>query len=302
MIACSSNETEIELSKSKIAAPTVNGKRLVKIKHGETYTSIEYNSQGQVSKVKHHFGHRVEIEAYGKNDVTPYMMAKQDFLISSIDFPGEDYEGDIIYVNPLLPDKDMKILDDKVSYYEKLPERNSVEDIFTKQLDQVHYMALQIKTVLKELKVMKVDNYISFDEFLVAVSEKISPYSDRQYMIQEDIRKRERLGSQVFSSMGFSLFHARTSGVVKPAFMVCLTKNKGVFYDSYFQGIDVCLVMLVPDDEHAEENGKILGCLSSMLIEEDEFLYTLKNGDIEEIRNLMSGYLKKFFDDYLIRM
>lgn len=54
MIACSSNETEIELSKSKIAAPTVNGKRLVKIKHGETYTSIEYNSQGQVSKVKHH--------------------------------------------------------------------------------------------------------------------------------------------------------------------------------------------------------------------------------------------------------
>ena len=117
---------------------------------------------------------------------------------------------------------------------------------------------LQIKTVLKELKVIKVDNYISFDEFLVAVSEKISPYSDRQYMIQEDIRKRERLGSQVFSSMGFSLFHARTSGVVKPAFMVCLTKNKGVFYDSYFQGIDVCLVMRVPDDEHAEENGKIL--------------------------------------------
>ncbi len=54
MIACSSNETEIELSKSKIAAPTVNGKRLVKIKHGETYTSIEYNTQGQVSKVKHH--------------------------------------------------------------------------------------------------------------------------------------------------------------------------------------------------------------------------------------------------------
>jgi hypothetical protein len=42
MIACSSDETgiePIEPSKSKIAAPTVNGKRLVKIKHGETYTS-----------------------------------------------------------------------------------------------------------------------------------------------------------------------------------------------------------------------------------------------------------------------
>jgi len=273
-----------------------------KVKIGIVCASGIGISRLMLSKVKHHFGHRVEIEAYGKNDVTPYIMAKQDFLISSIDLPGEEQEGDIIYVNPLLPDKDMRILDDKVSHYEKLPEKNSVEDIFTRQLDQVHYMAVQIKTVLKELKVMKVDDYISFDEFLVAVSEKLSPYSDRQYMIQEDIRKRERLGSQVFSSMGFSLFHARTLGVVKPAFMVCLTKNRGVFYDSYFQGIDVCLVMLVPDDEHAEENGKILGCLSSMLIEEDEFLYTLKNGEIEEIRNLMSGYLKKFFDDYLIRM
>lgn len=54
MIACSSNETEIELSKSKISAPTVNGKRLVKIKYGETFTSLEYNFQGQVSKVKYH--------------------------------------------------------------------------------------------------------------------------------------------------------------------------------------------------------------------------------------------------------
>lgn len=273
-----------------------------KVKIGIVCASGIGISRLMLSKVKHHFGNRVEIEAYGKADVTPYIIAKQDLVISSIDLPKTDTDGEIIYVNPLLPDKEMKILEEKVAYYEKLPERSSAEDIFTRQLDQVHYMAVQIKTVLKDLKVIKVDDYISFDEFLVAVSEKLSPYSDRQYMIQEDIKKRERLGSQVFSSMGFSLFHARTLGVVKPAFMVCLTKNKGKFYDPYFQDIDVCLVMLVPDDEHAEENGKILGCLSSMLIEDEIFLHTLKNGEIEEIRNLMSGYLKKFFDDYLIRM
>ncbi len=273
-----------------------------KVKIGIVCASGIGISRLMLSKVKHYFGKRVEIEAYGKADITPYIITKQDFVISSIDLPGDEVDGEIIYVNPLLPDKDMRMLEEKVAYYEKLPERSSVEDIFTKQLDQVHYMAVQIKTVLKELKVIKVDDYISFDELLVAVSEKLSPYSDRQYMIQEDIRNRERLGSQVFSSMGFSLFHARTLGVVKPGFMVCLTKNKGKFYDPYFQDIDICLVMLVPDDEHAEENGKILGCLSSMLIEEETFLRTLRNGDIEEIRSLMSGYLKKFFDDYLIRM
>ncbi len=77
MIACGSNETEIELSKCKIAAPTVNGKRLVKIKHSETYTSIEYNSQGQVSKVKYHHKDgttREDIYRYEKRRViwSPY--------------------------------------------------------------------------------------------------------------------------------------------------------------------------------------------------------------------------------------
>jgi len=55
LIACSSDETETESINYKISAPTVNGKRLVKIKYGDEFTSIEYNSQGQVSKVKFHF-------------------------------------------------------------------------------------------------------------------------------------------------------------------------------------------------------------------------------------------------------
>lgn len=52
--ACNSDDTESESTDNKISAPTVNGKRLVKIKYGETFTSLEYNSQGQVSKVKYH--------------------------------------------------------------------------------------------------------------------------------------------------------------------------------------------------------------------------------------------------------
>lgn len=54
MIACSSDDTESETAYNKISAPTVNGKRLVKIKHGEEFTSLEYNPQGQVAKVKYH--------------------------------------------------------------------------------------------------------------------------------------------------------------------------------------------------------------------------------------------------------
>lgn len=54
MIACSSDRTESESTNNKISAPTVNGKRLVKINHGDASMSLEYNSQGQVAKVKYH--------------------------------------------------------------------------------------------------------------------------------------------------------------------------------------------------------------------------------------------------------
>ena len=54
LIACGSDNSELESTNDKISAPTVKGKRLVKIKHADTFTSLEYNSQDQVCKVKYH--------------------------------------------------------------------------------------------------------------------------------------------------------------------------------------------------------------------------------------------------------
>ena len=45
-----------------------------------------------------------------------------------------------------------------------------------------------------------------------------------------------------------------------------------------------------------------MGYLSGMLIEEYEFLDVLSRGDKEEIRGLISRYLKEFFNRYLSGM
>ncbi len=252
------------------------------------------------SKIDNYFGSRVRITTYGKHDLSPYILEKVDFFVSSINL--EEKDTDILYVNPLLPEKDMQTIEQKVAFYEHLPEKRQMEDPFTRQLEQVHYMAVQIKTVIKDLLVMKLDNYITFEEVLVAISEKLTPYSDSRRMIQEDIIKREKLSSQVYAPFGFALLHCRTKGVIKPSFSICLAKDLGKFYHSYFQEIDVIIVMLLPEDDHVEENGMILGCLSSMLIEEENFLRTIRQGEKEEIRSLVSSYLKRFFNQYLNKM
>ena len=53
-------------------------------------------------------------------------------------------------------------------------------------------MVLPIKTILRYVEVYKVSNDISFEALVEAIAEKMSPYSDRQVMIEEAIEERER--------------------------------------------------------------------------------------------------------------
>ena len=55
LTACSNDNEDLDLVNSKISAPLVKGKRLVKIKNSDYVISLEYNSQGQVSKIKEHY-------------------------------------------------------------------------------------------------------------------------------------------------------------------------------------------------------------------------------------------------------
>ena len=50
-------------------------------------------------------------------------------------------------------------------------------------------MVMPIKTILRYVEVY---NDISFEALVEAIAEKMSPYSDRQVMIEEAIEERER--------------------------------------------------------------------------------------------------------------
>lgn len=249
------------------------------------------------SKLEKAFGDRVSITAYGKNDITPYIIGKTDFFISSLALDLK--EVPVIFVNPLLCEADMEKSRRMVYQYERLPQKQKKDDEFTVQLEEINLAAAQIRAVIKYMVLFKVDNWITFHEILIAIGEKLSPYSDRSEQIREDILRREKIATQVFAEFGFALFHARTKGVIRPSFSVCMTKDLTPFKDAYFKEISVVFIMLVPDDENVSVNNEILGYISTLLIEEYDFMDTVLRGEKEEIRNSLSGYLKKFFQKYL---
>ena len=88
----------------------------------------------------------------------------------------------------------------------------------------------------------------------------------------------------------------------QPYFAVCQAEGYLPFIDPYFQGIRLVIVMLMPEDGHLGENREILGYLSEMLVEEDEFLEAILGGSREEVQAALSKYLKRFFNQYLDRV
>lgn len=249
------------------------------------------------SKLLKTFRDRVTVTAYGKNDVTPFVASKVDFFVSSI--PMEQMETPVLFVNPLLNAEDMQKIQQMVYQYERIPLKQREEDVFSAQLEEINLIAAQINAVIKHLDFFKVDDQITFDELLIAVGERMSPYSDRRDMIREDIARREQIATQIFAELGFALLHACTKGVVRPEFAVCMTKDLSSFKNPYFKGIKFVFIMLVPEDENIKINRDIMGYISSMLIEEYEFLDIVAEGDQEEIRFAVSRSLKKYFNKYL---
>ena len=257
-------------------------------------------SRLMVSKLEKTYKDRMILTAYGKNDITPYIIGKTDFLISTI--PMEPQDIPVVFVNPLLNKGNMEEIREMILRYERMPEKQKEENEFSSKLEEINLVAVQIRTILKNMEFFKVGNDITFEELLIAIGEKMSPYSDRSGQIQEDLMRRERISSQVFAEFGFALLHTRTKGVLRPEFAVCMTKDLEAFQDPYFKGIRTVIIMLVPIDGNGQINNEIMGYISSMLIEEYEFLEVLARGDKEEIRELLSRYLKEYFNRYLAKV
>jgi mannitol operon transcriptional antiterminator len=252
------------------------------------------------TKLRRFLKDRAELVTYGKEDLTPLQLKKMDFLISSINL--DNMDADIIRVSPLLIENDLERIDAKVRVYAKTQKKTKIENDFTLQLEQVNFTVTQIRYIINEFQCMKVSSSITFNELLVAITERLSPYNEKRLIIQEDIRKREKIATQIIPEYNFALLHCRTKGVIRPSFSVCLTKGLSEFKDPYFHGIHAVIVMLVPDDEHVADNSDIMGYLSSKLVENNDFLEVIFTGEKETIRSFITKELKKYFNVYLERV
>ena len=272
-----------------------NKKRVVEV--GLVCASGIGISRLMASRVQKYFGNRVHINTYGREDLTPYVLGRNDFFVSSMHI--QEMEGEVLNVSPLLPESDMKRLEERVAAYETQPGKRRENNDFEMQLEKINRLSSRIREILREFHLIEVDRYLNFRGFLGETLQQITLSEGSRRMIAEALTKREEIATQVIPELGIALFHARTEGVQKVGVYACRPTGGTIFENVYFQKISCALILLVPRDEDQEENSRIVGYISESLVEDEDFLDVIRSGSEELVRDSLSKVLKRYFNRYL---
>lgn len=249
------------------------------------------------SRLEKYFNSRISINTYGTDDLTPFVKANNDFFVSSISL--DDEESDIVYVNPLLPESDLKNIQCRIEKFQVLSEDQEFDYDFTRQLEKINYLSAKIKHILKEYRCIEVNKDQNFRSLIRQLTLEVADNEVFAEVIECDILKREEIASQVIPQMEIGLFHTRTDGVINPCVYTCVNQEQMSFTNPYLQKIRGAVIMLVPNDEYAENNSRMLSSISEKLFTDGDFLEAVKSKSQEIIRNYLNTILKEYFQKYL---
>ena len=116
----------------------VAGKSKEKLTWGVVCASGNRYFPPDVPRINRFFNDRINLTAYGLNDLSPYVLERTDFFVSTLQLKEA---ADILYVSPLLTAREMEQIAAKVREYEHMPAVRQEDETFTRQLEEVNYMA-----------------------------------------------------------------------------------------------------------------------------------------------------------------
>ncbi len=248
------------------------------------------------SRIKNRFKEDVRVKSYAQEELTGKALNEIEILVSS--FPLTNLARPFILVSPLPTEEDLEKIRREINqcaYVEtgQMPLENKNAD-FMGRLHKTWGMAESIQAVLAQFSVSGIDENVTFDELVRQASCRFGNCEENRKVIYDDITAREKINTQVIADYGFALLHAKTDGVVSPVFSLILP-NQAPFRSEYMKGAQMAVVMLVPKATGGAEHSQMMGKLSSALIENEEFLNTLKSGDRDRAYAQIQQILEEYF-------
>lgn len=269
-----------------------NGARRRSLRVGVVCAGGIGTSYLMASQIKRHFGSQAEIEISGLGDIEDW--SRFDLLVTSMPVAG--VEVPTIQVSPLLEEADVEAIRlqiDKCASEQRQAVPRAGKEPLSVQCERIGGILSDVREILIHFDTVSIESNSDFDRLAKLAGYRFGGLPESGRLIYEDLIKRESVSTQVVPSLELILLHARTLGVQSPVFSLIVPEN-GRFTDPSLKNSRCCVVMLVPQ-EASRNRLELMGRISSALLEDNEFLTSVLEGD----KNSAYRCLEENFRDYL---
>ncbi|MGI6156306.1 MAG: BglG family transcription antiterminator [Enterococcus lemanii] len=242
------------------------------------------------TKIKHHFGNKVHVQAMNE---TKAGTADVDFVVAT--FPVKTSKTQV-NVNVNLTDADFAHISEKIEQFAYSDRQRLLEE----QKGNVYDAVLatdEITSIINHFSIQRMSENLNFDQLAAGVSQMLGEENpDSAEKIYQAFVEREKRSTQVIEEYSIMFLHTKTSETDSSIFMVVLPDGER-FTDPYFKGAEAVIVMLISDRDNRDELA--ISRISDEIFENDAFLDRIKAGDQDAVYKRVRTCMEAYLDDYL---
>jgi mannitol operon transcriptional antiterminator len=296
----------IELPESEIGYIAIHiGSAIEQIKYSKDTSHYTYNvvvtcisgigtSKMLAERLKKEFSNVKIVEVFSTTYVKDDWLINNeiDLILTTVYFDNEIVP--VLMVNPLLPPKDVKKVEQKLNSLAILnkKEQKTEDDNFYDRLNIVKEHSDAILEVLNNLHIYSNMKCTTFDDILSEIVGSITSHTDE---LRQDLLRREEIGQIVFDDDKVAFLHARSNTVKE--LHVGIYRNKTVIKNNDHE-FDTVLVLVAPE-EVSKAKLDVMGEISSRVVSEENFLNDLRYQTQDGLAQKMQSILKKYYNKKL---
>ncbi len=226
----------------------------------------------------------VEVESYSIQEM---MQVEQELDIIISTFNLDNYTNKSITINPLLKQEDVTIIlaEMKAARVKKQmaspPKQND-------DFEVIHAVSGEIMYLLSNLCIETFTAIQDAQDLIKQAVQTLNLDEARKQSIEEALIIREQMESMVYPDLGLALIHTKCDSVTH-----CIVKVLRMKQSEALQNISFGLLMLMPDQDN-RIIAKMMGKISSNLLEDQQFYEILKQGSQNEVYAVMKEKLKTY--------
>lgn len=233
-----------------------------------------------------------------KPDVNVLKARGIDFVVSTIPMPY--CELPVVVVNPLLMGGDKRRLEEFIESLEPdISRKTSLPDMSIQIKDRLQLLNICNQKIMEVLDNFEVIEDVAVDDvdmLIAEVSGRLLQDSAARGQLSMDIKKRELQGSMLLEQKGIMLMHCRTNTVNEIHFKVIRLKKPLTAAGSGGREAEITMVALMLAPVEVPKIAlKILSEITGALVENDDFVLSVKEDSQDKAYNKLSFILYQFY-------